>query len=524
MGASVVACSPLHRVAEWVAQLPLLAHDSSLPIMSIFPGDLHGFSGDQPTLAHKLLRDKFAFLAAKGGPPPPSQTTDVVIVGGGVAGLCAAYALRQRSCVVFEQDSRWGGNSKGEQWGDLTYSIGAAYISPPEEGTGIYNLLKDLGLLNHYRIERAWDDATVLNGEHVVPHFWQGATNPAQAADFVRIFQIFKSVYSDAYPVIPPGGGTFPQAQFNALDQMSFKSWMALHLGTIPSHVDEFIQDYCWSSFGGGYDEVSAAHGLFFLTADLQGTAAFPGGNAAILQKICEVLKREDRCQLKSESLVVDVRPVADGVDVTYADANEGLHTIRAQKCIIATPKYVARYLIDVVPESQRLAWEKLKYRAYVVANVLLRKKIPSRSYELFRLSGEMQPKGKVTDIVFAGWAATDHPSHSVLTMYKAYPFDGARTQLYQQDAYTQVQQELETALPTILSAAGTSDKHVVDLRITRWGHALPLAQVGLFATGVIDQIATPIANRIFFANQDNLSNPSFDAAFHAVEATLKVL
>ncbi len=526
-GVGFLACSRLPRLAEWVARADGgSARRDNFPITSIRPGDLPEFSGDRPTLAHKILWDKPAFIASKGGLPQAHETADVCIVGGGVGGLSAAYLLRDRQTVVLEQDYRFGGNAKGEQWDDLPYSIGAAYISPPDAGSGIYNVLKDMGLLNQYRIDYPAGDATVLENGRVIRHFWQGASDPRHAKDFRRIFATFKSIYDRHYPAIPPGDdGDVSTAEFNALDRMSFRAWMDLNLGATPSHVDEYLRNYCWSSFGGDYHEISAAHGLFFVAADLNGMAAFPGGNAAILQAICEKLSaRESRCRLRPDFLVVDIRPSGDGVDVSYMDSKERLVTLHAQRCIVAAPKFAAGRLIDDVPTAQRVAWGKLDYRAYVVANILLEKKIQSQSFELFRITGDLRPSGKVTDLIFAGWAAMDRPDHSALTLYKAYPFDGGRKRLYTDDAYQQAKNEILDALPDFLNGIGVPLHDVRDIRLTRWGHALPLAKVGMFANGVVERIGQPIANRIFFANQDNLSNPSFDAAFHAAEEATRQL
>lgn len=499
-------------------------HSGMFPITAIRPGDLPGFSGDESSLAHKILWDKSAYLASRGGLPVPDETVDVCVVGSGVGGLSAAFALRDLKTVVLEQDPRFGGNAKGERWGDTAYSIGAAYISPPEEGSGIHTLLSELQLLDRFRIERPGEDASVLENGGIVHHFWQGASDPARADEFRRIYGTFKSIYDTRYPTIPPGaGGGVSSAEFNALDRMSFKSWIDRNLGAVPPHVDEFLRDYCWSSFGGDYREISAAHGLFFVAADLNGMAAFPGGNAAILQAICERLSaRGSACQLRSGILVVDVRPSGEGVDVTCVDSREKLFAIHARRCIVAAPKYAARHLIDDVPAGQRAAWGRLDYRAYVVANVLLKKKIPSQSFELFRITGETKPTGKVTDLIFAGWAASDRPGHSVLTLYKAYPFDGGRKILIANDAFQRTKKEVEDALPDFLNGIGIPMNDARDLRLTRWGHALPLAKVGLFAEGVVAKIGSPIAGRIFFANQDNFANPSFDAAFHAAETAVQ--
>jgi hypothetical protein len=59
-------------------------------------------------------------------------------------------------------------------------------------------------------------------------------------------------------------------------------------------------------------------------------------------------------------------------------------------------------------------------------------------------------------------------------------------------------------------------------IRMTRWGHALPVAKVGAVASGLADQASQTIEDRIVFANQDNWLNPSFEVAFAAAQHSEK--
>lgn len=54
----------------------------------------------------------------------------------------------------------------------------------------------------------------------------------------------------------------------------------------------------------------------------------------------------------------------------------------------------------------------------------------------------------------------------------------------------------------------------VLDVRLTRWGHPLPLAEVGLVADGHCEAARRPIAGRVFFAHQDNWCSPAFEPSF----------
>ncbi len=55
------------------------------------------------------------------------------------------------------------------------------------------------------------------------------------------------------------------------------------------------------------------------------------------------------------------------------------------------------------------------------------------------------------------------------------------------------------------------SDQDIVDLRLTRWGHPLPLAAVGLLNRGIVDTLRAPIDDRIYFIEQDNWALPAIE-------------
>ena len=52
-----------------------------------------------------------------------------------------------------------------------------------------------------------------------------------------------------------------------------------------------------------------------------------------------------------------------------------------------------------------------------------------------------------------------------------------------------------------------------MDIRISRWGHALPVAQTGLIADGTLEKIRKPFRERVFFVEQDNWALPALDTS-----------
>ncbi|MBI2339797.1 MAG: FAD-dependent oxidoreductase [Deltaproteobacteria bacterium] len=534
MGAAGAAIR-LSQAGGWLncAGRPSLVTDFS-PIIPVDPFKKQtSFTGDDPSRPHSILWDKQKFLQANPPPEKPERTVDVAIVGGGMSGLSAAYALKDLKPVILEQSDRFGGNSKGERWDDLAWSIGAAYITTPEKGSDEFTLLTELGLMEKGRMEQAEEGATVLKDRTIRHGFWKGVTDPARADEFKGAWRFFRDIYDNRYPEIPPSiDGPLSPEEFNRMDGIPFKQWIKDNLKPLHPHVEEFLAEYCWSSFGAGADEISAGQGLSFVASDLSGTVAFPGGNAAITEALVERLKKElPSHHLIAGVLAIDVTAQADGVFILYQDTAGRMRSIKAKKCIVASPKFVAKHLVSGLGVSQREAMNRLRYRAYLVANLPLKKKFPSPSYELFRLTGEVpadnredSKKRPFTDLIFGSWAAGDHPKHSVLTLYKAYPFDGGRTELYVPDAYSNARTEFEKGIPEILKALSLNADDLLDIRITRWGHALPVAETGLIADGTVTRASQPLQDRIFFANQDNWANPCFETALASANEAARMV
>ncbi len=208
------------------------------------------------------------------------------------------------------------------------------------------------------------------------------------------------------------------------------------------------------------------------------------------------------------------------------------MRQILARACIVSAPKLVARRLLDRASEAdaalgaQLQAMARLRYRAYVVTNVLLSKPVRSPSAELMVLRGRAPRAGErrpFTDLIFAAWAGGDRAERSALTFYRCMPYAEARRELLGEGAHARIHSEFENALPPILQALGIPRAEVAAIRHARWGHAIPLGEPGLIASGTLERAARPIGGRIFFAEQDNWANPCFEsaagAAFRAADA-----
>lgn len=523
-------------------------NDSPIASVSLDDAASLDFNGDHIDRPHDILWNVEGYLAKKGGAPTRHEDYDAVVVGGGISGLLSAhYLLKQNPkarILVLEQDPRFGGNSKGETFGATrasagsTYSIGSAYILEPESGSEIEALLNDLDLQNAARAESG-DDLTVshLGG---LKRFWEGDT--LSGAGALDAKTQFKKVAARLKEIGENEDLEFGGDLCRRLDGLSFQEWLQAEFGDLHPQLLEFFQLYGWSSFCGSIDELSAFQYLNFICFEFGKILAFPGGNAAIARALVQKLRGPDLgaipkrrsqtaagARLESGAMVLRVSDEGSFASVIYEEALGDLKIARAPKVVIACPKFVARKIVPSITGDQARAIDAISYRAYLVGNVILNKSMPSSTFDLFTLRGTMPPSPTpmktgdraYSDICFGSWAQRDQVDHSVLTLYSGLAYDGARQFLFNPGSHdkhkARMLRELETTLPTL----GLKPDDILGVRMTRWGHALPLAKRGMISSGLAEAASRPVGQTIVFANQDNWSNPAFETAH---QAALQVL
>lgn len=482
------------------------------------------FTGDNVHRAHEYLWKRQEWMDKVAAQPPSIEKAKVVIIGGGISGLTAAYQLRDLKPIILEQALQFGGNSKGESWEKVPYSIGAAYIGLPDPEAPSTQFLDELGLSKDYRILKEDSAAVIFRGKRV-EGFWEGKTDPARAEEFKRARAAFKDVLENSYPAIPPKAGDAMSVEALAeLDSISLRDWMQNKVGDLHPHVEEFIELYCWSTYGASMREISAAQGLAFISADLEGIAVFPGGNARISQQILRKLEAAElKPGLRAGCMVLDVAHQGDRVAVTYVDGQGNFQQIHADACVMATPKFIAAKVISTpLNPGQLEAIQKIRYRAYLVGNILIRGKLESHHYDSFILRGGLE-KGVqeeslergFTDVIMGGWASHDKANASVLTLYQGIPFEGGRPLILGM-TLDQARTNFSKNVPDLLKALGIGADRIASVRMSRWGHPLCASDVGLIAEGWLERARQPIGNRIFFAQQDNWGSPGYECAYSA--------
>lgn len=454
------------------------------------------------------------------------EHVDVAIIGGGLSGLATAYGIRDRDWVLFDLRDRFGGNAMGESWNRLPYSLGSAYFMVPDEGSDLDLLYQRLGVYELARVDEG-GGFKVEYEDALLEDLCQDCT-----ADEIAAMKNYRSAVTNyankTYPEIP-WSDPDTQAFVQLLDIENFHISVDAACGGItPPLLAKALQAYCYSSFGIGWDELSAAAGWNFVAAEEFGRLVLPGGNAGLAtlfwKDLASVPKRANgRDRLRAGCLATNIRLEAQGVSISWRDAADRVRTLGAKHVVYAGSKHIFRHMMPELATIDPEKFEALHQTPtvpYVVVNALLTRKVHEQFYDIFSIHDAQFPMydeafeadRRITDVLDGTFAvATPHPNADVLTLYWPLPWHTARFTIIQPESFGEYALLAAPQIRRLLRLVGITDNDVAQIRMTRWGHAMPYAQPGTYAGNLCETLRRPIANRVWFANQDNWLLPAVE-------------
>jgi monoamine oxidase len=284
---------------------------------------------------------------------PGSSNPDVVILGAGLAGLSAAYELRDRDVVVLEARDRVGGRTLSGEHGGYWYNSGAQFVWDQRT----LDLCRGLGL------EVIGGDgaqsAVFVNGRLAIASNPYGlllkmAISWREKLDFAMTINRLRRV----------------AARMHGLDASLDAGSLADIIGSASGLTMQILEMASTSGTGLSPKEVSGAIGLGYAIhlfgGDVNSTLkGVRGGTQQIAKGITEAIDPE---RVMLDSKVVSVETAGDHVVVRYRRHGGPIEEIQATACISAMTADAVLEVFPDLPNSKRSALEAMVPYAKVVS------------------------------------------------------------------------------------------------------------------------------------------------------------
>jgi len=281
---------------------------------------------------------------------------DAIVVGGGIAGLAAAWALRDRDVVVLEAAERVGGRIRSEPRGELWLNFGAHVFAGAGSATDLLLAQTGVGAAAVPGILTAVSlRGRLVAGGHVESYPLRLPLAPRERVALARTgLRLRRAVRR--YARVPAAG------VLAHLGEETFSDW----LGPVPEAVDAILRATLRRS-SGEPEQLAAGYGIgyFHLVWDRSGGLArnILGGPSTLTEAIAAALRPRVRTATPVEAVIEE----PGGVRVICAGEE-----LRARHAILATPAHVTRAIAAGLPAELDGALAQVAYGRYVLAAFLV--------------------------------------------------------------------------------------------------------------------------------------------------------
>jgi glycine/D-amino acid oxidase-like deaminating enzyme len=460
----------------------------------------------------------------------------VVIVGGGVAGLTAAWRLRNSgftNFVLLELETAPGGTARSGTNGRFSFPWGAHYIpAPMKENAALVSLLDEMGVV----------EGKDKNGEPIIGEqflcrdpeerlFYKGRwyeglyLHAGESEDDKQQLDKFNAEL-DHWIAWRDGKGrrafTLPvsmcsdDAEVTALDRVSMSDWMNQR-GFVSPRLHWWVDYACRDDYGMTLEQTSAWAGLFYFCSrvpapktESQSLITWPEGNGRLVRHLFEKAKTN----IQLDRAAVDLIPHDNGVDVITLD-REGREPrgFRAKRVIFAAPQFMARYVVRPYRDNPPPHIAEFHFGSWMVANLTLKDRPKQSSARDFPLAWD----NVFYESPSLGYVVATHQRSldrgpTVFTYY--YPLvdaneRAARTRLLETDWRGWAEVTLAD-----MSRAHPDIRGLVErLDVMRWGHAMIRPRTGFIWGQARREAAKPFRS-IHFAHSELSGVALFEEAF----------
>jgi oxygen-dependent protoporphyrinogen oxidase len=386
---------------------------------------------------------------------------DAIVVGGGIAGLSAAWSLRDRDVLLLEGSERLGGRIRSEPRGAYWLNFGAHVFAGT--GSATDRLLREVGVdavpipgvLTAVELGgRVVSRGRVETYPFRLPLSWR------DRLAFVRVglrLRLGVARYDRVLRSADQG------RTLAFLGDRTFADW----LGPVPATVDAILRPTLQRS-SGEPEELAAGYGIgyFHLVWDRSGGLArgIPGGPGRLVDAVAAGLEG----RIRRAAPVHEIALERDRVRVVHERGEE-----QARQVILATPAHVTRAIARDLPGETRDALARIAYGRYVVAAFLTGETRPAPWDGVYAIAAARRSFNMLFNMasVLRRPGLPREPGGSLM----AYSGAGLAGSLWDEDD-DDVRDTYLADLDAVLPGAAGVVKEVV---VQRWPHGLPYVRPG---------------------------------------------
>ncbi len=339
---------------------------------------------------------------------------DVIIVGAGIAGLSTAYRLKKegKSFLILEMSSHIGGRVRTASYPEkVTAELG---LEEFWEGNPTLEIFRELKV----PLEKsATSFSSFITKGKLYPFVHD--TNKEFLASYLtkKEMEIYTAWDKKAHDLYTKIQANPKDKAVTFLQDISFADWVIKNC-KLPKRIQEVIRIESEPEYGTHWDRISATDGLaewHIFSGEGTSSVHVVGGNHKALLAIADSLGEKN---IILNRQVTNIKSLADGVEVTAADADYKQHVYKA-KYVVTTPPL---FRLNEIQFEPALAPERINaiqtqtWGAYFTAHVI----VDIKAESFWKVKGEsVLPiiSDSKLGVIYEGHPEGDDPKHTMLNL-----------------------------------------------------------------------------------------------------------
>jgi oxygen-dependent protoporphyrinogen oxidase len=295
-----------------------------------------------------------------------ADTHDVIVVGGGIAGLAAAWDLRNRDVVVLEAADRYGGRIRSESRGDHWINVGAHVFAGA--GSASDRLIRDTGvdvMPVPGRLTSIAMNGAFLNSGPVETYPVRLPMPQRDRLALMRTGARLRLEVAKLQKLSRPRGGETPRETelrvMGYLADRSFSDWT----GPLPPDADAMFRATITRSTAES-EQLTAGQGIHFFALVWTKGGGLSNNVLGGSQVLLDAVARELDGQIQLSTPVEEVVQHDDHVVVRHGGGE-----LRARHVVMATQAYETVRLVQDLPGDVNDALGRVPYGPLIVMGLL---------------------------------------------------------------------------------------------------------------------------------------------------------